>query len=211
MRRMPLAKDALPYIVGLGAAALLSFLFVSGWLAIVWVVMLLFITFFFRDPERAVAAGGETVLLAPADGRVVQLRDEEGLKGLSIFLSIFDVHVNRSPASGQVESVRYTPGRFQAAFRHGASIENERNAIVLATSLGPVRVIQIAGVLARRIVCTLREGDRVKAGDRIGLIKFGSRVDLLVPPSVTWKVEVGTRVKAGLTVVAVGPKENAGA
>jgi phosphatidylserine decarboxylase len=206
--KLRFARDVVPYVGGLGAASILSFLFVSLWLGLLWFLLLVFVLFFFRDPERAYPgsdAGG--VLLAPADGRVVEIRPEGAVQALSIFLSIFDVHVNRAPATGVVESVQYTPGRFQAAFRRGASLENERNAITLSTTLGSVVVIQIAGVLARRIVCTVREGDHVRAGDRIGLIKFGSRVDLVVPASVTWNVDVGSRVKAGVTVVGVPAKE----
>jgi phosphatidylserine decarboxylase len=198
--RFGFARDLLPYVGGLGAAAVLSFLFVSPWLAAFWLLLLAFIAFFFRDPHR-VPPGAEGALLSPADGRVVRVGEEADGRPLSIFLSVFDVHVNRAPVSGRVTRIVYSRGRFQAAFRHGASHENERNAITIESALGPVTVVQIAGLLARRIVCTLREGDEVRAGDRIGLIKFGSRVDVLPPPSVRWDVEVGDRVTGGVTVL----------
>ena len=200
MSHIPIARDAAPYVGGFAAAALLSFVYVSAWLGVFWLGLLLGVLFFFRDPQRAYS-GPEGPVLAPADGRVVQIREEGERKTLSIFLSVLDVHVNRAPVSGRVERVEYKRGRFQAAFRPGASAENERNAITIRSAVGPVTAIQIAGLLARRIVCTLHEGDEVRAGDRIGLIKFGSRVDVLVPPSVDWTVQVGSRVRAGVTVI----------
>ncbi len=200
MARLPVARDVAPYVAGLVAAAILSGLYVSSWLAGFFLALLLLVAFFFRDPERTHEPAARQVV-APADGRVVQLREEGGRKALSIFLSVLDVHVNRVPVSGRVERVEYTPGAFQAAFRHGASSQNERNAVTIRSPIGEVTAVQIAGLLARRIVCSLREGDEVKAGQRMGLIKFGSRMDVLVPPSVTWTVEVGTRVRAGVTVI----------
>lgn len=205
MTRIPVARDALPYVVAIGAAALLSFVYITPYVAAFWLALLLFLVFFFRDPDR-VAGGEEGVVLSPADGRVVQLREEGGRKALSIFLSVLDVHVNRSPVSGRVGRVAHHRGRFQAAFRHGASAENERNVITIHSALGEVTATQIAGLLARRIVCTLTEGDEVRAGERIGLIKFGSRVDVTVPASVTWTVEVGSRVRGGVTVIGTGPE-----
>ncbi|MBA2565685.1 MAG: phosphatidylserine decarboxylase [Gemmatimonadetes bacterium] len=199
MPRLALARDALPYLGGFAAAALLS---LPWWpaLAGVFFLLFLFIAFFFRDPHRE--HGGEAhVVLSPADGRVVQIREEGEWRALSIFLSVLDVHVNRAPVGGRVTSVEYRSGRFQAAFRHGASSENERNVVTIESDLGSVTAIQIAGLLARRIVCTAREGDRLEAGERIGLIKFGSRMDVLVPRSVDWTVEVGARVRAGVTVI----------
>jgi phosphatidylserine decarboxylase len=199
--RFGIARDVLPYVGGLGAAAVLSWLFVSPWLAAFWLLLLAFIGFFFRDPHR-VPPAHEGVLLSPADGRVVRAgEDDDGRGPLSIFLSVFDVHVNRAPVSGRVTRIVYTRGRFQAAFRRGASSENERNAITIESDVGPVTVVQIAGLLARRIVCTLREGDHVRAGDRIGLIKFGSRVDVQAPQTVRWDVRVGDRVTGGVTVI----------
>jgi phosphatidylserine decarboxylase len=195
---MPIAKDGIPFVGTAGLAALVSLLF-SGWLAALFLVIGGFLAFFFRDPERRYD-GPAGVVLAPADGKVVQVREEEGNRALSIFLSVFDVHVNRSPVPGIVQSVSYHKGGFRAAFRHDAA-ENERNAIVFDSPLGRVTAVQIAGLLARRIVCRLRAGDSVRAGERIGMIKFGSRTDVIVPASIAWTVEVGARVRAGVTVI----------
>jgi phosphatidylserine decarboxylase len=200
LKKIPVARDALPYVAGFAAAAVLSYLYISPFLAALWLVMLGLVALFFRDPERVVHEI-EDAILAPADGRVVQLGHSAGGKALSIFLSLLDVHVNRAPVSGLVESVVYHRGSFNAAFRPGASERNERNIITIRAAFGPVTAIQIAGLLARRIVCTVRAGDRVRAGERIGLIKFGSRVDVLVPDCVAWNVGVGSRVRGGLTVI----------
>ncbi|MBI2461323.1 MAG: phosphatidylserine decarboxylase [Candidatus Rokubacteria bacterium] len=167
-----------------------------------------FMAFFFRDPERH-PPGVPGAVLAPADGRVTEVREpvEDPFVGrgrqISIFLSPLDVHVNRSPIAALVADVQYRPGAFRPAYRAEASELNERNTIALQGQEERVVVRQIAGVLARRIVCRLRPGDKVAAGERIGLIRFGSRVDLVVPWSVTPSVRVGDRVRAGETVVGV--------
>lgn len=205
MMRLPIARDAAPFLGGFAAAAILSFVYFSVWLAALWMALFLMVAFFFRDPERR-HSGVEGIVLAPADGRVVRVREGPDGSTLSIFLSLLDVHVNRSPVSGQVARVEHRRGRFQAAFRHGASSENERNEITIRSSLGEITAIQIAGLLARRIVCTLREGDHVEAGQRIGLIRFGSRMDVVVPPTVQWTVGVGSHVRAGVTVIGRGPE-----
>lgn len=166
-----------------------------------------FMAFFFRDPERR-APEVPGAVLAPADGRVTEIREpvEDPFVGagrqLSIFLSPLDVHVNRAPIAGLVADVQYRPGAFRPAFRAEASEVNERTTIALQ---GEERVVvrQIAGILARRIVCRVRPGDKVQAGERIGLIKFGSRVDLVVPWSVSLSVRAGDRVRAGETVVGI--------
>lgn len=163
-----------------------------------------FCAFFFRDPERR-PPREEDVLLAPADGRVTEVgpasEGEPGSQRVSIFLSLFDVHVNRVPASGRVTAVRYREGAFKAAFRKDAAQRNERNELELITERGPVHVRQIAGVVARRIVCRARVGDRLAAGERFGLIRFGSRTDLLVPPGVSLRVQRGDHVRGGVTVL----------
>lgn len=166
-----------------------------------------FMAFFFRDPERR-APEVPGAVLAPADGRVTEIREpvEDPFVGtgrqLSIFLSPLDVHVNRAPIGGLVVDVQYRPGAFRPAFRTEASEVNERNSLAIQ---GEERVVvrQIAGVLARRIVCRVRAGDKVHTGERIGLIKFGSRVDLVVPWNVSLSVRTGDRVRAGETVVGV--------
>jgi phosphatidylserine decarboxylase len=171
----------------------------------------LFVLFFFRDPSRP-RPDGEGLVLSPADGRVVDLTTVEDsrfpgghARRLSIFLSLFDVHVNRAPVAGTVQRVEYSRGRFRAAFRGKASEENERNRIDLDTQLGPVAVTQIAGAVARRIVCDVAAGDRLAAGERFGMIRFGSRVDLFLPVSARPRVARGDRVRAVATVLAELP------
>jgi len=164
--------------------------------------------YFFRDPERTSAAG-EGVFLAPADGRVVEVKQVheprflqgEGLK-ISIFMSLLDVHVNRVPVEGQVVLVEHVPGQFLQAFRAEASEVNEHNLVGLESRHGRVLVKQVAGIMARRVVCWVRPGQKVQAGDRLGVVKFGSRVDLYLPPGAASAVRVGDRARAGVTVIA---------
>lgn len=170
-----------------------------------------FCLYFFRDPERMPPAG-EHLVVSPADGRVLEVRAEPEERFLdapatrvSIFMSPLDVHVNRSPVTGTVERVQHTAGKFRAAFADKASLDNERNAVVLESAGRRYVVIQIAGALARRIVCRRGPGDRLGRGERFGMIMFGSRVDLFLPPDVTPRVARGDRVQAGLTVVAEVP------
>lgn len=164
--------------------------------------------FFMRDPRRSPPTG-EGIYLAPADGRVVAIDslDEASFVGgpvlrIAIFLSLFDVHVNRSPAAGVVRKVRHVPGRFLQAFREEASRVNEYNDIGLEDDSGRILVKQIAGILARRIVCSVREGDRVRAGQRVGMIKFGSRTEVFLPPDCHVEVRQGDKVRGGLTILA---------
>jgi phosphatidylserine decarboxylase len=170
-----------------------------------------FCLYFFRDPERT-PPPGEGLVVSPADGRVLEVRAEreEHFLGapatrMSIFMSPLDVHVNRSPVSGTVEVVRHTSGKFRAAFKGKASLDNERNAVVLDGAGRRYVVVQIAGALARRIVCARGPGDRLARGERFGMIMFGSRVDLFLPPDVQTRVAQGARVLAGETVVAEAP------
>jgi phosphatidylserine decarboxylase len=164
--------------------------------------------YFFRDPERALASPSTDLILAPADGRVMaveQVDEPDFIQGpaqrISIFLSLFDVHVQRSPCAGVVQFMRYQSGDFVPAFLKEAH-RNEANLIGLKTPYGPLVVKQIAGILARRIVCWATLGDELSPGQRLGLIKFGSRVDLFLPPTVEVQVHVGQQVYGGQTVVA---------
>lgn len=202
------ARDGWRFLLPLLLAGLLAM--AAGWRPIGWLALgaAAFVGFFFRDPERLVprAAG---CIVAPADGRVVSIRRDEqgsergyGTHTVSIFLSLFDVHVNRSPCEAKVEKVEYSAGRFLAAFRGEASHANERNSILLDAGGALVEVRQIAGLLARRIVCWVRPGDGLERGQRLGLIRFGSRVDVTFPSSATLLVGEGTRVKGGTTVLA---------
>jgi phosphatidylserine decarboxylase len=167
-----------------------------------------FVFSFFRDPERRIPAEPGAVV-SPADGRVVVVTDEENAgragKRISIFLAIWNVHVNRSPATGTITKLEYRPGKFLAAMRAQASVENEQNIIALSTDAGEITFKQIAGLIARRVVCWKKAGDRVARGERIGLVRFGSRVDLWVPKEAEILVALGDNVKGGSSLVARWP------
>lgn len=163
---------------------------------------------FFRDPQRSTPEGSN-LIIAPADGKVVAVKDVEEAEFLhsraqlvSIFMSPLNVHVNRNPISGVVRYTRYVPGEYFAAFEDKASEKNEQMIVGIDNSWGKVLFKQIAGFVARRIVCTLNVGDTVKAGARFGMIKFGSRVDVMVPESATVRVKIGDKTVAGETVLA---------
>jgi len=175
------------------------------------IVGLAFCLYFFRDPER-VPPSGEGLVVSPADGRVLEVvatRENQFLSApvtrISIFMSPLDVHVNRSPITGTVGLVRHTAGKFRAAFHDKASLDNERNAVVLEDAARRYLVVQIAGAIARRIVCRRAPGDHLSRGERFGMIMFGSRVDLFLPVEVQPRVAKGDRVVAGVTVVAQAP------
>jgi phosphatidylserine decarboxylase len=215
MRRPLIAKEGLPYIIGL---ALLSLVFaILGWgiPAGLTFIGLILVVNFFRDPERTTPHVPDAVV-APADGRVIyvgkvfedRFLDREALK-ISIFMSIFDVHVNRIPFSGEVESVHYEKGTFFSANLDKASQDNEHNAVVLSIPGGERMVfIQIAGLVARRIDCWLQPGNQVQRGERFGLIRFGSRLDLFVPVGCRPAVREGHRVKAGESIVCYNPSKS---
>lgn len=194
---MTLDRAGWPFVAGLGAITLVFFV-LAPLLAAVGAVVLLFTLNFFRDPERRVPED-PGVFLSPADGRVIRADDAR----ISIFMNVFDVHVCRSPVAGRVTSVVHEPGRFLAAMKHEASEQNERTAIVVQTAEGhPVRFVLVAGLVARRIVCRVAAGRSLAAGERVGIIRFGSRVDLDLPAGSASAVGVGDRVVAGETVVA---------
>jgi phosphatidylserine decarboxylase len=164
-------------------------------------LLALFCLYFFRDPDRAIPSG--PVAVSPADGKVVAVKSESAaVTRVSIFLNIFDVHVNRTPISGRVTDVRYHKGEFLVASREEASAQNEQNTITVEGDGTRVIFKQIAGLIARRIVCTKKIGDMVSAGERIGLIKFGSRVDVEFGPEWEILVKPGMRVSAGSSVIA---------
>jgi len=167
-----------------------------------------FVFYFFRDPERIIPTDPAAVV-SPADGRIVVVTDEQNAgrpgKRISIFLAIWNVHVNRSPAAGTITNLKYCPGRFSAAMRESASTDNEQNVITLATDTGEITFKQIAGLIARRVVCWKKAGDRVARGERIGLVRFGSRADLWLPRDSELLVKVGDHVKGGSSVVAYWP------
>ncbi len=167
-----------------------------------------FVTWFFRNPERRIPQG-EAEVVSPADGKVIKIEDGKNsdiIPGafvkVSIFMNVFNVHVNRIPCSGTVKLIRYKKGRFISANLDKASALNEQNALVISTDLKKeIMVVQIAGLIARRIVCWVSKGMRVEKGERFGLIRFGSRLDVYLPPEVSIRVRIGDRVKAGETVL----------
>lgn len=208
-RRLPLAQDGLVFIAVVFGLMLLTW--ALGWerLASLSFLLLIFVTAFFRDPERKINAS-KGQILSPADGRVLLVETVENprhLKGrwqkITIFMSVFNAHVNRIPITGIIKGIHYHPGRFLMGFSEKASLENEQNAILITGGPGEkVLLVQIAGLIARRIVCRLEPGQKVKAGDRFGLIRFGSRADVYVPADADVLVVKGDRVKAGLDVLA---------
>lgn len=176
-----------------------------NWLGIALLGVAGFVLFFFRDPARQIPDDAKAIV-APADGRVMEIVEEveQGRPGrrMSIFLSIFDVHVNRVPYAGRIVRIQYRSGKFLNAMREQASAVNEQNIVTLETARGPVVVRQIAGFLARRILCWKQEGDLVRTGEKLGMIRFGSRVDLWLPADASFTVRPGEHVRGGATIVA---------
>jgi phosphatidylserine decarboxylase len=196
-----IVRDGIYYAAGLTLAGALIVWLSGVWLASPLWVLALFCLYFFRDPERPIPDG--PVAVSPADGKVVAVVGEgSDTQRLSVFLNIFDVHVNRTPIAGTVTEVSYQAGRFHVASRAQASSQNEQNVVTVRGGDTTVVFKQIAGLIARRIVCTKKPGDTVAAGERIGLIKFGSRVDVLFGPEWEIAVRPGMRVSAGSSVIA---------
>ena len=207
---VPIRREGLPFI---GILLFVALFFGWFWQPILWVGLALtaWCTYFFRDPPRVVPVAAD-LIVSPADGRVSQIvmtvapkelgLGEQTRRRVSIFMSVFDCHVNRSPLAGKVKAVVYTPGKFLNAELDKASEGNERNGVVLETTNGPVGVVQIAGLVARRIACFVKPGDELLAGQRIGLIRFGSRLDVYLPVSANILVAPGQRSIAGETVIA---------
>jgi phosphatidylserine decarboxylase len=204
-------KAGYPFIFGTMVLAAAAAFWPSMPLGAALLALAAFFTFFFRDPERtAPATLDDNEVLAPADGRVLvagQVIPDGAPPGswkqISIFLSPMDVHVNRVPASGRITRVTLTPGRFIPAYRHDAGSVNERSEIWIDHHGQPIVTRQIVGMLARRVVCRLTGGDEVRAGQRLGIMKFGSRMDVFVPQDATVTVQVGATVRGGETVIAV--------
>lgn len=210
-----MVRDGYIYGVSLLAAAALVAWATGSWAwAIAPVLLAVFFLWFFRDPYRAIPAG-EGLVVSPGDGLVtetVRIETPDGPRQrISIFLSVFDVHVNRAPIGGVVSRVRYQKGKYLNAMNPASADQNEQNAVTVKGDGFEVTFKQIAGLLARRIVCTVREGDQVKRGQRVGLIKFGSRVDVLLPAEAELRVKKGQRVKGGASVLAAMPKVEDGA
>ena len=207
---VPVHPEGYPFIGGFALASLVLFLVFPplGWLG---TVLTLWCAYFFRDPPR-VTPVGDGLVISPADGRISLVVNAvpppelalgtTPLPRISVFMSVFDCHVNRTPVSGRVERIVYTPGKFLNADLDKASEDNERNALVVAADAGRVGVVQIAGLIARRIKCWTREGQAMIAGQRIGMIRFGSRVDVYLPAGTVPLVSEGQTSLAGETVIA---------
>lgn len=208
----PVARPGLPIILGCAfttAVLALLGLTVATLLAL---AVTFFVVYFFRDPDRIVPNTAGAVV-SPADGKVIAVETldaspyyDGGCRKISIFMSVFNVHVNRIPFEGTVKKVAYHPGKFIAANRDKASSDNERNAIFLETEKGShITVVQIAGLIARRIICTVESEQSVRRGQRLGMICFGSRVELFLPPETEVEITAGEQVKAGTTIMGVLP------
>ena len=196
-----IVADGIYYALGLTAGGLVVSYLAHPWFGLPLFILAAFCVYFFRDPERPIPAG--PVAVSPADGKVVAVKRETASQTrISIFLNIFDVHVNRAPIGGSIADVRYTKGRFHVASREESSAENEQNAVTVRGEGTAVVFKQIAGLIARRIVFNKQQGDLVAKGERIGLIKFGSRVDVLLGPEWEITVHPGARVLAGSSVIA---------
>ncbi|GLK85992.1 phosphatidylserine decarboxylase [Ancylobacter defluvii] len=207
---VPIHREGYPFIlIGIAVSLLLLWLLPPlGWIA---VLITVWICYFFRDPER-VTPLREGLVVSPADGRVCLVGPAvpppelglgvEPMSRICIFMNVFDVHVNRSPVAGRIERIAYKPGKFLSADLDKASEDNERSGLVLDTALGRIGVVQIAGLVARRIVGFKQEGDLLAPGQRFGLIRFGSRVDVYLPAGIAPLVAEGQRAVAGETVLA---------
>lgn len=205
---MGVAREGLPFILIAAAISVLVFALAGPAAGAVSLLLPAFVTNFFRDPER-MPPSGEDLVVSPADGKVVSVSEVDEnrylnrrMKRVCVFMNVFNVHVNRVPVSGRVAAVRYHPGKFLVGFAEKASLDNEQNAIVIQQDKGrEVLFIQIAGLVARRIVCYLSGGERVTRGERFGLIRFGSRVDVYLPIEAELRVKVGDKTKAGETIL----------
>ena len=204
--RIPVAKEGYIFIVPL---AVISVVFWGlGWMIAGFLAtgLFVFVTYFFRDPEREIPDTPNAVI-SPADGKVVEIVTEtdpfldEPFKRVSIFLNVFNVHINRAPIAGRIEKVRYNPGKFLAAFNHKASLDNEQTAVLFQDGGKKILVKQIAGLIARRIICWPKEGDQYESGQRFGLIRFGSRVDIFLPLNARLNVANGDRVAGGTSII----------
>lgn len=210
--QIPVAREGYPFIVFTAFATLTAAVLEYEFIALLLLFLTGFVFYFFRDPERIIP-DSEDGVVSPADGKVILVEKifddrfvNEHVYKVSIFMSIFDVHVNRVPFAGEVEKIQYTAGSFYAANTDQAGLANEHCALVLSTP-GKFRyaVVQVAGLVARRIVCWAEKGDNLSRGSRFGLIRFGSRVDIYLPQQVQIEVRSGQRVRAGETIIGYVP------
>src|SRR5271157_328904 len=205
----PIAREGYPFIAPPALLALTSWWFGYPWASLGLLALTVAVIFFFRNPERIPPEAGG-IIVSPADGTVMQVLENVRsdnlpglpLKRISIFMSVLNTHVNRCPVSGVVKNVKHVSGRFLDAREPASSLVNEHNSVVLQDHDDTIEVVQIAGKVARRIACWVREGDQVRQGERFGLIRFGSRLDVYLPESMRFAVQVGTTVRAGVTIIA---------
>jgi phosphatidylserine decarboxylase len=206
------AVEGLPFIIPVLLVTIVSAVLLPVWVTVICAAVLVFVTAFFRNPQRTIPAEPKAVV-SPADGKVIEIKpmDEPGLLKarcirVCIFMNVFNVHVNRIPLAGTVKKVQYFPGKFLVASLDKASELNERNAVLIEAKGGvTILVVQIAGLVARRIVSYVAVGDSVNKGDRFGLIRFGSRLDLYLPENTDIRVHVGEIVRGGETIIGVLP------
>src|SRR5210317_521293 len=210
--QIPMAREGYPFIVFTAFATLIFALLEYEVIAAILLFLTGFVVYFFRDPERVLPDAGDAVV-SPADGKVILVEKifddrfvNEHVYKISIFMSVFDVHVNRLPLDGEVEKIVYTPGSFYAANTDQGGLANEHCALILNTKKNfRYAVVQVAGLVARRIVCWAEKGDKIERGSRFGLIRFGSRVDIYLPQQMQLEVRSGQRVRAGETVIGYIP------
>ena len=209
---LPVALEGLPFILASGGMTAGGWLAGWGWPTCVLGALSFFVIWFFRNPSRTIPSG-KNVVVSPGDGAVVAIEQEfehrflkEPAIRISIFLNVFNVHINRMPIAGVVQDVVYQPGQFMAANKPGASSGNEQNALMLRRADGrKVLCVQIAGLIARRIICWVVPGEQVEIGERFGLIRFGSRMDVYLPQASVIQVKVGDKVKGGSSMIAELP------
>jgi len=208
---MKFAPEGYPFILFFGLVTIAAAFFGGASYAFLPFILTLFMLYFFRDPERIIPAD-KNVFVSPADGKVIAIRDvheskyiDADVKEVSIFMSPMNVHVNRAPCDGKVKTVRHNKGRFCAAYKDEASISNENIEMVLETKYGDVLVRQVAGFVARRAVCRKKEGEMLRRGERYGVIKFSSRLDMYIPTSSKIRTKLGEMVKAGETIIGEIP------
>lgn len=206
---MRLAPEGYPFIVGSLMITVITGIFTEIWVALISLFLTIFMIYFFRDPERE-SPEGEGLFVSPADGKIILMRDvfekehlKADVKEISIFMSPFNVHVNRTPCDGKIKSVQHNKGKFMAAYKGDASFRNENIEMTLETKYGDILVRQVAGYVARRAVCRANAGDSLRRGERYGIIKFSSRLDVYLPKNTEIKVKLGDKVKAGETVIGV--------
>jgi phosphatidylserine decarboxylase len=201
MKGLPMVRDAYKFILPLIALGIPSGFLHLPYLLLFFFALAAFVAFFFRNPDRHIPEGNN-LIVSPADGKVVKISQTNSWEQtISIFLNIFNVHVNRSPISGELQNVEYKRGKFKAAFDEEASRVNEQNVITIENQRIQIVVRQIAGLIARRVVCWKMKGCNLQRGELIGLIRFGSRVDVVLPRQVKISVKVGDKVRGGSSII----------